>query len=105
MKIKAKISGGVSKRQCGPRRSIPRDHVGAHQRLVEDYFAPESLYPERLCYAMVNAAGMLANGRDADELGSVAGLGRALEEEGMEHHTTRGAKDLMQDGHGSSERY
>lgn len=48
MKIKAKISGGVSKRQCGPRRSIPRDHVGAHQRLVEDYFAPEPLYPESM---------------------------------------------------------
>jgi hypothetical protein len=48
MKIKAKISGGVSKRQYGPRKSIPRDHVGAHQQLVEDYFAAEPLYPESM---------------------------------------------------------
>jgi hypothetical protein len=48
MKIKAKISGGVLKRKCGPRRSIPRDHVGAHQRLVEDYFAENPLYPESM---------------------------------------------------------
>jgi hypothetical protein len=47
-KIKAKILGGVLKRQYGPRNSIPRDHVGAHQRLVEDYFAAEPLYPESM---------------------------------------------------------
>jgi hypothetical protein len=48
MKIKAKISGGVSKRKFGPRRSISRDHAGAHQRLVEDYFAENPLYPESM---------------------------------------------------------
>ncbi|RLN24356.1 transposon protein, putative, Pong sub-class [Panicum miliaceum] len=60
MRIKAKILGGVSKRQYGPRKSIPRDHVGAHQRLVEDYFAAEPLYPERPCHDVVIAGG--ANG-------------------------------------------
>lgn len=48
MKIKARMSGGVSKRQFGPRKSICRDHVGAHQRLVADYFAEEPLYLERM---------------------------------------------------------
>lgn len=43
-KIKSRISGGASQRQYGPRKSIRRDHVGAHQRLVEDYFAAEPLY-------------------------------------------------------------
>ncbi|KAL6847238.1 hypothetical protein ACP4OV_023091 [Aristida adscensionis] len=48
MKIKAKISGRASKRQYGPRKTICRDHVGAHQRLVEDYFVEEPLYPESM---------------------------------------------------------
>ncbi|KAF0934369.1 hypothetical protein E2562_024998 [Oryza meyeriana var. granulata] len=46
MKIKAAFSAGVSQRQYGPRKSIRRDHGGAHERLVEDYFAAEPLYPE-----------------------------------------------------------
>ena len=48
MKIKARLSGGMSKRRYGPRKSICRDHVGAHQRLVEDYFAVKPLYPESM---------------------------------------------------------
>ncbi|KAL6840949.1 hypothetical protein ACP4OV_029209 [Aristida adscensionis] len=48
MKIKARFSAGPSQRQCGPRKSIRRDHGGAHQRLVEDYFAAEPLYPESM---------------------------------------------------------
>ena len=48
MKIKAAFSGGVSQRQYGPRKSIRRDHGGAHERLVEDYFAAEPLYPESM---------------------------------------------------------
>jgi hypothetical protein len=37
-----------SQRQYGPRKSIKRDHGGAHQRLVEDYFAEEPLYPNSM---------------------------------------------------------
>ncbi|KAF0912672.1 hypothetical protein E2562_018929 [Oryza meyeriana var. granulata] len=48
MKIKAAFSAGVSQRQYGPRKSIRRDHGGAHERLVEDYFAAEPLYPESM---------------------------------------------------------
>ena len=48
MKIKAAFSGGVSQRQYGPRKSIRRDHGGAHERLVEDYFAAEPFYPESM---------------------------------------------------------
>jgi len=48
MKIKDKFSSGVSNRRYGPRKSIGRDHLGAHQRLVEDYFAAEPLYPESM---------------------------------------------------------
>jgi hypothetical protein len=48
MKIKAAFTGGVSQRQYGPRKSIRRDHGGAHERLVEDYFAAEPLYAESM---------------------------------------------------------
>lgn len=47
-KIKAKIFGGGGQRQFGPRKSISRDHVGAHQCLVADYFAAEPLYPDSM---------------------------------------------------------
>ncbi|KAF0927014.1 hypothetical protein E2562_029239 [Oryza meyeriana var. granulata] len=57
MKIKAAFLAGVPQRQYGPRKSIRRDHGGAHERLVEDYFAAEPLYPERPCYDVVIAAG------------------------------------------------
>jgi hypothetical protein len=48
MKFKTAFSTGVPQRQYGPRKSIRRDHVDAHQRLVEDYFAEEPLYPESM---------------------------------------------------------
>jgi hypothetical protein len=48
MKFKAAFSGGVPQRQYGPRKSIQRDQGAAHQRLVEDYFAAEPLYPESM---------------------------------------------------------
>jgi hypothetical protein len=38
---------GPSHRQSGPRRCIQRDHEGAHQHLVADYFA-ENPYPKRM---------------------------------------------------------
>lgn len=44
MKIKDAFSTEVPQRQYGPRKSIRRDHGGAHQRLVEDYLAEEPLY-------------------------------------------------------------
>jgi hypothetical protein len=43
MRIKASFSAR-SKRQFSPRKRIRRDHVSAHQRLEEDYFAKEPLY-------------------------------------------------------------
>ncbi|KAG8096134.1 hypothetical protein GUJ93_ZPchr0013g36731 [Zizania palustris] len=46
MKIKASFSARMSKRYSGPRKSIRRDHAGAHQRLVEDYFAEQPFYPK-----------------------------------------------------------
>jgi len=48
MKFKAAFSTGVPQRQYGSRKSIRRDHGGAHERLVEDYFATEPLYPESM---------------------------------------------------------
>ena len=48
MKIKARISAGSSQRQSGPRKIIRRDHGGAHERLVEDYFAADPLYDESM---------------------------------------------------------
>uniref|UniRef100_J3M093 Uncharacterized protein n=1 Tax=Oryza brachyantha TaxID=4533 RepID=J3M093_ORYBR len=48
VKINAALSIGVSQRQYAARKSIRRDHVGAHQRLMEDYFAEEPLYPESM---------------------------------------------------------
>jgi len=39
---------GPSHRQSGLRKCIQRDHEGAHQRLVADYFAENPLYPERM---------------------------------------------------------
>jgi hypothetical protein len=47
-KIKARISCEASRRRYGPRKSIRRDHVGAHQCLVEDYFTAEPLYPKSM---------------------------------------------------------
>nr|CAB3501436.1 unnamed protein product [Digitaria exilis] len=45
MKIKTAFSFELPKRrQYGPRKSIRRDHGGAHQRLVEDYFAEEPFH-------------------------------------------------------------
>ena len=48
MKIKARLGDGLSQRQCGPRKTIRRDHAGAHQHLVEDYFTEQPLYPESM---------------------------------------------------------
>jgi len=48
MKFKAAFSARVPQRQYGSRKSIRRDHGGAHERLVEDYFAAEPLYPESM---------------------------------------------------------
>jgi hypothetical protein len=48
MKIKATFSSGERQRRYGPRKSIRRDHEGAHQRLVEDYFTEEPLYPNNM---------------------------------------------------------
>ena len=48
MKFKAAFSAGVPQRQYGSRKSIRRDHGGVHERLVEDYFATEPLYPESM---------------------------------------------------------
>ena len=48
MKFKAAFSARVPQRQYGSRKSIRRDHGGAHERLVEDYFATEPLYPESM---------------------------------------------------------
>jgi hypothetical protein len=48
MRIKDSFSAWLSKRQFGPKNRIRRDHVGAHQRLEEDYFAEEPLYPESM---------------------------------------------------------
>jgi hypothetical protein len=48
MKIKGAFSAGAPQRQYGSRKSIRRDHGGAHERLVEDYFAAEPLYPESM---------------------------------------------------------
>ena len=47
-KIKATFTSQPTQRQFGPRKSIRRDHGGAHQRLVEDYFAEEPLYPNSM---------------------------------------------------------
>ena len=47
-KIKATFTSQPTQRQFGPRKSIRRDHGGAHQRLVEDYFAKEPLYPNSM---------------------------------------------------------
>ncbi|KAL6899410.1 hypothetical protein ACP4OV_006068 [Aristida adscensionis] len=85
MKIKAKISGRASKRQYGPRKTICRDHVGAHQHLVEDYFAEEPLYPEN-CSGRVGlsplqkctaAMRMLAYGTPADALDEYLKIGKS----------------------------
>jgi hypothetical protein len=48
LKIKTSLSAQTLKRCFGPRKSIRRDHAAAHQRLVEDYFAEEPLYPESM---------------------------------------------------------
>ena len=48
MKMKAALSAGVPQRHYVPRQSIRRDHEGAHERLKEDYFASEPLYPESM---------------------------------------------------------
>ncbi|KAI5021161.1 hypothetical protein ZWY2020_055006 [Hordeum vulgare] len=48
MKIKARLSAGSSQRRSGPRKTIRRDHGGAHERSVEDYFAAEPVYPESM---------------------------------------------------------
>lgn len=48
MKIEARLGARSSKRRHGPRKTIRRDHGGAHQRLVEDYFAAQPLYPESM---------------------------------------------------------
>jgi hypothetical protein len=48
IKIKTRLGVGVSQRQHGPRKRIRRDHGGAHDRLVEDYFAEHPLYPESM---------------------------------------------------------
>jgi hypothetical protein len=47
-KFKAAFLGGVPQRQYGPRKSIQRDHEGAHERLVADYFVEEPLYPKNM---------------------------------------------------------
>ncbi|KAF0914251.1 hypothetical protein E2562_027815 [Oryza meyeriana var. granulata] len=57
MKMKATFSTEVSQRQYGPRKSIRRDHGGAYQCLVDDYFAEEPLYPDRPCYDLVIVVG------------------------------------------------
>lgn len=48
IKIKTRLGGGSSQRRHRPRKTIRRDHAGAHQRLVEDYFTAEPLYPARM---------------------------------------------------------
>jgi hypothetical protein len=48
MKIKTTFSVGVSKQRYGPRKTIQRDHEGAHERLVENYFSEEPLYPDSM---------------------------------------------------------
>jgi hypothetical protein len=48
VKIKARLGVGLSHRRRGPRKRILRDHAGAHQRLVEDYFAEQPLYPDSM---------------------------------------------------------
>jgi hypothetical protein len=48
IKIKTRLGVGVSQRQRGPRKRIWRDRGGAHDRLVEDYFAEQPLYPESM---------------------------------------------------------
>ncbi|XP_066159807.1 uncharacterized protein [Oryza sativa Japonica Group] len=45
-KMKGRLGAGRSKRQGGTRKTIHRDHVDAHSRLVADYFAEHPLYPE-----------------------------------------------------------
>ncbi|KAG8060411.1 hypothetical protein GUJ93_ZPchr0002g23558 [Zizania palustris] len=48
VKINASLLARVSQRQYGARKSIRRDHEGAHQRLMEDYFNEEPLYPDSM---------------------------------------------------------
>jgi hypothetical protein len=48
VKIKTAFSIGVSKRRYSRRKTIRRDHEGAHERLVEDYFAEEPMYPDSM---------------------------------------------------------
>jgi hypothetical protein len=48
MKINATFSSGERPRRYGPWKSIWRDHEGAHQRLIEDYFIEEPLYPNSM---------------------------------------------------------
>ncbi|XP_044428673.1 uncharacterized protein [Triticum aestivum] len=48
IKIKARLGYGSLQRRYGPRKVIRRDHEGAHERLVEDYFAADPLYPESM---------------------------------------------------------
>lgn len=45
-KIKVKLAAGIFRRRRCTRKVIWRDHVGAHQRLVADYFAENPVYPE-----------------------------------------------------------
>nr|XP_015638597.1 uncharacterized protein LOC107280959 [Oryza sativa Japonica Group]AAV43824.1 hypothetical protein [Oryza sativa Japonica Group]AAV44104.1 hypothetical protein [Oryza sativa Japonica Group] len=47
-KMKGRFGAGRLKRQGGTIKTIRRDHVDAHSRLVADYFAEHPLYPERM---------------------------------------------------------
>lgn len=47
-KMKGRFGAGRLKRQGGTIKTIRRDHVDAHNRLVADYFAEHPLYPERM---------------------------------------------------------
>jgi hypothetical protein len=53
VKIKNTFSVGVSKRRYGRRKTIRRDHECAHERLVEDYFAEEPIYPNYVSHQIL----------------------------------------------------
>lgn len=48
VKTKVKLAAGIFRRRRCTRKVIWRDHAGAHQRLVADYFAENPVYPESM---------------------------------------------------------